>query len=703
MLLAKSNGETFQEHTKKVISHIDTVIESFGLKADIKAHVKTVTHLSALLHDIGKLTQDNQEILKNDSGECRHSHLSYELIELLASDRALKRNANFQQIKNTIQYAVLYHHEVTKEEIEQIKNRQLKPEVPIEIENELIEQILDIDLSSIIFNDNEDSVNFMCQSVKEDSVNIFAIRSYVLTALIACDRLASSGEDLYSQISREYKTTYTIDNERTQEQNKLVNSLTKNVNVIDADPGAGKTSIALQYVANKQQQAFIVLPKRIFIDGLFESIQADMERLQMQGTVQKLHSGEVVSSSDSSRFDDDINIISFDKLLSNNYNRKEFDVLLKIHSSVVIIDEFHEFCNINRMLFPFQVFVRMRQFKNDSKLVLLSGTSNQALLSLLGKVSYFDRNHLTAHNNNKFTLEFSDALRTDTTNYLVFSNRVADTQEQQGVDIILHSSFASDDRLREQNKLFNSLSRTNRNDNVRVSGSHLCTASLNYSVKHMDIETTVPDSFCQLLGRRDRFGEYTDSVVRVREDISMVEGKRFMFCNVKLLKNFYAHLKTFENKQLTHREFMVNCYDKFYSDKKNLTLYKEYLVKQLNDGVEEMKTYFPQKRGGDSKSTSAGMATMLNFRGDSYTALAYCPVEDAYVIVSISEKQTIQEEVIKKKGVKYLKELQIICESVGIQNSYQHAYVRLGTGQNPYVLDKNEFTYCRVKGLIRLN
>jgi len=699
--IAKSSGESFLEHTNKVISYVEKVVDLFDLQEDHKYHIIAVSKVAALLHDIGKLTNRNQEILKNNEGECRHAYLSYYIAEQLLNDRSLRRIPQLKQIKNTVLYAVLYHHELKKEELEALSNNSLNESVDIEAEDYIIDELSKIDLTDCIHEDTHSSLKYMCQEYTETAVDTFALRSYVLTTLIVCDRLASSDDkDLYNSIIKTLNTTYKLDNERSKDQNNLVKRLTTKVNVIDADPGSGKTSIALQYLVEQKLRSFIVLPKRIFIDGLYNSVQEDITRLSIKASVQKLHSGVLESNSDNASFEDDINITSFDKMLSSNYNRREFDLLLKIHTSTVIIDEFHEFCNVNRMLFSFQVFVRMRQFKNNAKCLLMSGTSNQSLISFLSDVSYFDRSVLKAHNFNKFKLEITNKTRTNEKNYLIFSNRVADTQKFKE-DIILHSQFTDEDRKREQEKLFSKLSKINRDDTIRVSGSHICTASLNYSVKHMDIEITNPDSLAQLLGRRDRFCMYTDSVVRIREDKCMIEDKKFMFCPKPLLNSFYKHLSEHNNKFFTHREFMIECYDIFYKNKKNLKIYKDYLKKQLEKGIDEIKEYYPQKTNKRCSSKNKTTKQRLSFRSDSYNALALCKEDNKYYEVKISERQEELEIKIKKKGIRYLEELRNVCENSGIDNSYQHKYIIIGTEQNPYILPVEEYEYDKKIGLIK--
>jgi CRISPR-associated endonuclease Cas3-HD len=685
--LAKSTGETFIEHTTNVMNSIEKVVNLFDLKNSYKKELIQLAKISALLHDIGKLTNINQDILVNNSGVCRHAYISYLVAQDIFSDRSLKRNINLTNIQNTILYAVLFHHELKVDELASVEKQQSFT-IPEDIEDYLITQLIELLDFNFKTVDTHTAFKFTIQQTEcnDSSVDVFAMRNYVLTTLIAADRLASSHDDsLFDNVLKTNDVNYTIDNERTQDQNNLVKQLANIPNVINADPGAGKTSIMLQYIADKGLRSFVMLPKRIFIDGLYNTIDEDKQRLQLKLSHQKLHSGLVVSEDEEGVFESDINITSFDRILSAHYKRKQYSDMLKIHTSTIVVDEFHEFMDLERMIFPLQVFVRMRQMRNDSRLLLLSGTANKALVSILGNVNVVERTALIPHNNSIFTLEFNNELRSTQTNYLVFSNRVKDTQNNaNNVVAVLHSMFSEPDREEQRNTLFSKAGKNNRDNSIRLSASQLATASLNYSVAHMDVEICKADTFAQLLGRRDRFNQFSESVVRVREDVSMIEDKKFPFAPKKHLVAFYNHLRTLEGQQLTHREFMVKAYDEFFNKQSNVTELVKDLTSKKKSGIESLEDFYPQYFEPvvtEKKFTSSS----FSLRGDSYLAIAFCPERNEWEVFSTSELDNEYVAKVEKSSAKR-KELSAICEKAGFMNAYKHQNIKIGNNENPIVM-----------------
>ena len=142
IFLAKSNGETVVEHTKKLIQNFEKLIELYpNIKVD-----KRLLLLACIYHDLGKINAKFQYKVSNEKrknllkekyemdlkkNEILHGILSTAFIN---SNELLKENFDKEDIK-ILAYSVALHHE---RDISEIEDEDFKEEIK-KMEFELID------------------------------------------------------------------------------------------------------------------------------------------------------------------------------------------------------------------------------------------------------------------------------------------------------------------------------------------------------------------------------------------------------------------------------------------------------------------------------------------------------------------------------------------------------------------------------------
>ena len=662
--LAKGSGESYESHVKKVVENVDLVIERLELKKNYKKMVSVLSKAAAYLHDLGKLTPENQEILRDNKGILRHSAISAAMSRDLFSKLP---NLQLSRVQDVIIYAVFWHHQVAEEELGIINSRKYK--IPLEEESKCISFLTDLDSSFRIEEHLEANAESFEYFNTIDSAEVFSLKYLVLTILIESDRLASGQELL--PISEKDIQNVSTSSDRSAYQLALANKIEKGtVSILGADPGAGKTIISLMISASSKNKAVFLLPKRIMIDSLSVGIKSDMNVAGLEMTS---------STYEENSYNSDITIASFDRVMISVYNRKHFKELIQVLSSDIFIDEFHEVMNIKRMLFFMKVFLGIRS-KQNKKTVLLSGSPNQALCEFLGDVKVFKREELPEVHSSQFKLEVSDSdLGLPESETAVFFNRTQDCQKEG--KFTLHSSFSEDDKLRNREFLFSNFGKNSSSNNrTQMYFSYLGSSSLDYSVRNLKMEICSPEALSQTLGRRNRWGNLEDGTVQ----IVAWTGRSYIWYDKKLLSNWYMFLVGMSGKSFTHRGFL-EIYDTFcLKNKKSMSKYIDSLAKE---GREEMKGFYPRYFLKEKKRTTS-KSSSLNFRGDSFHCIAYDKENNRYEKISVS--WVPEEFKVKGKKPTYREIFKRICEEAGIIGAYAHPNIDIGSEFHPAVFSSSD-------------
>jgi len=472
-------------------------------------------------------------------------------------------------------------------------------------------------------------------------------------------------------------------NERTKSQFAVASRLAESrISVCAADPGAGKTSIALMAHAlsansdglNSSRRLFIALPQQQQIDGLYSTIRKDMERLSFSGlTVEGVYNGQrqyplqesqEAKSLGPGLLEADIVLLTIDRLLSPSFSWRQDEVMALLYGNVVF-DEFHAISYIDRAIPAFLDFIEMKKFCHGGGFLLcLSGTPNPALLQLAnlpgsfscretGLTGFVGRTDLPpVHNEtSKFHVvksqEGQDASLTllskvdlpDDT--LVAHLKLSDSQrhfvslsKHKQKAILVHSAFTDQRRKELVAEILRFYGSKESSQGIVVSAKML-NASFDLNFKNLHNIVHTADFDCQILARKNRHGGKPNGSVFFYLTSESNRGDRSIFSENKFgyrehHVTWNEHIKKVigaEPKDLSHRDAMVLLYDDFWRDQSNLLGFLKPLLQATIDGQNYLHEHWMptrqqkinQRQRRPEDSCSPSSA---NFRGSSLCATA---------------------------------------------------------------------------------
>ena len=511
-------------------------------------------------------------------------------------------------------------------------------------------------------------------SHKKDKVAYNAKQQLCLNLLLESDRKVSSWtpaqlKDFLNtwktyQVSV-YKTNkFSIrenleDNPKSKEQNQLAQKMSdKSLAVCGVDPAGGKTSVSLYWwdECNNEYPLIIALPRQNQVTGLFESLKIDLKRVY--GT-EKINLETVFNGK---RQDDnwkdnnwkpespndllvsDINILVFDRFLSPYYKRSQSSEFLKMLKSHLILDEFHEFKDLPKMIPSLKEILTIRSWlESEVKTLMLSGTPEPSLLNLLcvEKESRFDRTELSPRDNHKFKIYLEQKDKEETPQFIpdclysflkvefcqnVFSLFFKNMRDKIKM---IHSYFTVSDKkellqeiLKEHGKKEEFIS-----DNSVITAKML-QSSYNLSFDKAIVELSQPYTDCQTAGRVNRFENKPNAEMHFiyNEDTEKFFKEAqagFKEVHTSWKKHISYFIEKHKGQDVSIRKLM-ECYDNFWNDKSNMKESLNILEKRYEKAIEELNKYIPKRFSGKKIKISS-----LNslFRGDSQY-LSACVVND---------------------------------------------------------------------------
>lgn len=334
IFLAKSNGETVVEHTKKLIQNFEKLIELYpNIEVD-----KRLLLLACIYHDLGKINAKFQYKVSNEKrksllkekyeidlkkNEIPHGILSTAFIN---SNELLKENFDKEDIK-ILAHSVALHHE---RDISEIEDEDFKEEIKkmefelndfetelTSLENiyfEIIKKIYGEIKKYSIFKREDD--NFKIKKLskkyyklndriysekmymkKEEALEIF--KKYVLLKglLNKIDYAASSyttieekNDFLEIEMEKFLEDVLRKDNPKNDWnalQKFMKQHKDENV-VIVAQTGYGKTEAGLLWIGNNK--GFFTLPLRVAINAIYDRVVKNIVRENVEKRIGLLHS-----------------------------------------------------------------------------------------------------------------------------------------------------------------------------------------------------------------------------------------------------------------------------------------------------------------------------------------------------------------------------------------------------------------------------
>ena len=702
-LLANTKGQTLQEHSIAVALYAHSLLKSLKFKNNLEKEVNEYLIYSALLHDIGKVsssfqnyikkaTNNNLEAIPTDAEASRpknfkgpfHNEISWAYIVNFIDFKNKTNN-------NIICHSVYWHHPANcsdKEDKLRFGNSEIifeKIEEDISILLNDIHMFVEVLFSSFSkyykdsFNgqdylkktnkknidEEKHCPNFFSHKINKTAYN--AKKQLCLNLLLEADRLVSSWEpeELRKflktwkayQISTHKTDKFSIlenleNNTKSKEQYRLAKEMAdKRLSVCGVDPAGGKTSISLYWwhECNNEYPLMIALPKQNQVTGLFESLKVDCKRIygNKKINMEAVFNGKRQDCNWESKDDlliSDINILVFDRFLSPYYKRKQSSEFLKMLKSHLILDEFHEFNSLPKMIPSLKEILTIRSWlESGVKTLMLSGTPEPSLLELLCiERNIFKREKLSPRNEHNFKIAIKETFQGETQEFYVdclysflrvesCQNIFSQFFKNFGDKIkMIHSYFTVGDKkelleniLRDHGKE----QQTVKSDKSVVT-SKMLQSSYNLSFNQAVVELSQPYMDCQTAGRINRFGNKSEAEIQFfyndETEKFFNEGKAsFKEVHKKWREHVLSFIKNKKGQVVSIRDLM-NSYDEFWSED-NIQVSLGVLKNQQKKVIEELNTYTP-KRFFVGKNKKLSSINSL-FRGNSYL-LSACVVND---------------------------------------------------------------------------
>ena len=528
---------------------------------------------------------------------------------------------------------------------------------------------------------DENNIDSMCPpkffSHQIDNVASNAKKQLCLNLLLEADRKVSSWKPEilkeflevwrsrqipYHKIEKLPISENLENNTKSKEQYNLAQKMTgKKLSVCGVDPAGGKTSISLYWwhESNNEYPLMIALPRKHQVTGLFESLKEDCKRIygNKKINMESVFNGK--RQDDNWQDNDwtpenlndllisDINILVFDRFLSPYYKRNQSSEFLKMLRSHLILDEFHEFKDISKMIPALKEILTIRSWLTSGvKTLMLSGTPEPSLLKLLciERSSIFERTELSARDNHKFKIlvekKNSEEVKQFFPDCLYSFLKVESCQNIFSIFFktirdkikMIHSYFTVSDKrelLKEILKEHGKKENTSTVDKAVIT-SKMLQSSYNLSFNKAIVELSQPYMDCQTAGRINRFENKSNAEIHFfYNDNSESFFNESQAGFKEIHKNWQKHIRSFIENQKGHfisiRKLM-ECYDNFWSENSNIEKSLEILQKRQKEAIQELNRYIP-KRFSSGKSTQFISLNSL-FRGES-RYLSACIVDDS--------------------------------------------------------------------------
>ena len=531
---AKSNFETIQEHTDKLLSNLQIIKK---LYPDININWDLL-EISCIYHDIGKINrkfQDKVTGIKRHMDEVPHAFLSIALL----NTKELKKFFTADEISALIS-AIAYHHERNFPD-EELYNK--------EIEN-IKEALNEFRYEKIQFeiNPKRPSAKYFmkCKPTSESSKEIFQNYLMVKGLLNRLDYAASAYEPV--EIENDYLENLLDDilkNFQEKNPNTDWNMLQKymienrNSNlVIIAQTGMGKTEAGLLWIGNNK--GFFTLPLKAAINAIYKRITGNIDN-NISNKIGLLHSEAYneyleMESNTNGILDIDsyytktkqlsmpLTICTLDQIFDFVYRYKGFELKpVTLSYSKVIIDEIQMY---SPNLLAYIVYGLEYITRLGGKFAIVTATMPPFLINVLKdrgidfKVPepFIDSRvrHSIKVINQKINSEFIKNQFKDN-KVLVICNTIKEAQriyeelEEEGLNTkLFHSSFIKKDRKDKEKEILE----MGKIDN-KESGIWICTqvveASLDIDFDVLITELSDLNGLFQRMGRCYRNREFNQT------------------------------------------------------------------------------------------------------------------------------------------------------------------------------------------------
>ncbi len=364
----------------------------------------------------------------------------------------------------------------------------------------------------------------------------------------------------------------------------------------------------------------------------------------------------------------------FDRFLSPYYKRSQSSEFVKMLRSHLVLDEFHEFKDIPKMIPSLKEVLTIRSWLDSGvKTLMLSGTPEPSLLKLINinieDKFVFKRDELSSREGHKFKISAQEKEIEDIKEFIpdclysflrvescqeVFSRLFKTYKDQIKM---IHTYFTTEDKKELlENILKEHGQKTAYISQNSVITSKMLQSSYNLSFDKALVELSQPHTDCQTAGRINRFENKPDAEIHFiynEESENFFDERKADF--KKIHQNWKKHFLSFiidqDNKAISIRKLM-QVYDTFWS-KENIEISLGVLKKQQKKAIEELNKYIPKRFSlGKNKKASSQVFNSL-FRGES-RLLSACVVDDKGRL----QNQLRDEDLLNESRIWFIKKIE---------------------------------------------
>jgi CRISPR-associated endonuclease Cas3-HD len=515
--LAKSNGEDIISHTNKVIENIKLLIPDYNLNQIDE----NILINSAILHDIGKLTEKTQSYLKkqqsildNDKIKYTHNIIGWYFIMTYTNI----------QYKDKIANLVLWHH----------ANYDACDNLDIKLVD-ISKYIKPNDL--ILMKEFCNHYNIPLNQIEDENLQLdtqfYRLDNLLRSILITADVSASANQNVnhlfkqntndLSQLNPDF-----LNSDRTKKQLEILNQITQNnTTIVKAPTGFGKTIIGLLFTMKSDKNVIWVCPTNTIAESIYDDILNDMKLINLNLNVELYLTGERIKANNNlPEFTSKLIITNIDNYIkpsvTNNYGIR----CLMIYNCNAIFDEFHQYddmkCALNA---AFNNIMDKRHNQLNSTTLMLTATQSPfRFLNVNAKpinILPNQNQHYQPIHNQKYNINFHNNTPTELMKgeFIFFTHVVDDVQEYyknyNGPKLISHGRYLDDDKNYRKQLVLSNYGKNGPRIQYAVFTNQILTTSCDYSVKTMFIKCPTIKEFVQAIGRINRWGNLGETNIHI--------------------------------------------------------------------------------------------------------------------------------------------------------------------------------------------
>lgn len=629
--LAKSNGETIEQHTNDVLANIDILNINYPCIFKNNERLLEILKLACEFHDLGKMNVKFQNKVsddKLDEGELKnkqeipHGYLSPAFLDR----KKLEKKYSKDELKILYQ-SIYYHHKrkEVKEELELVLNNTKQYADHFDSKSEYYTSNLVENYGVFVSKKKRLEYNIAPEADNSTFFNYVKVKGLLNRADYAASAkkkipIEIKEERLSDKLNEYFKRKHTEiqkeDKKKSFKINKLQEYMLANRDnniIVKAATGFGKTEGGLLWLGNSK--GFFTLPLRVSINAIYDRVRSKKEiNFKNTGLLHSdalSHLSEITDKNESDdvdyfyeynlarNFSVPLTITTADQIFDFVFKQEGFELKLATLSySKVIIDEI-------QMYSPDIVAYLIAGIKliteAGGKFAIMTATFPKFLEELIRDVGIdFETPEKTYFKDElRHVVKFyaDDSIESkiyeisniaETKKVLVICNTVKKAQEiyrelQCNSKYLLHSRFIKKDRKELEDKIQefapNNGGKPDSKHGVWVT-TQVVEASLDVDFDVLYTEMTSIDGLFQRMGRCYRSRKYKENEPNVHvfgkaSGIGSVIDREIFDMSCELIEDFDAH-KLYEKKKF---ELVDNMYG---SEKIEKTEYYKAIKKNLN-------------------------------------------------------------------------------------------------------------------------